>query len=147
MKKEYLIFVLVVFLVWVSRNSIPPRFQFWTTTDTHITVQNNLDKNLSWDIMNNSGKDLSDVILVVWSESHPLGTIRKNATKNLKTPRLRDTTDVIIKFKYESEPVERHVGTLDESSNYKMNIQVNFAGVVTAQVGTALPEGSDDKTN
>ncbi len=135
MKKEYLIFALVVFLVWASRNSIPPRLQFWTTTDTHITVQNN------------SGQDLSDVTLVVWSESHPLGTIRKNAAKNLKTPRLRDTTDVIIKFKYESEPVERHVGTLDESSNYKMNIQVNFAGVVTAQVGTALPEGSDDKTN
>ena len=135
MKKEYLIFAMVVLLVWVSRNNIPPRFQFWKTTDTHITVQNN------------SGKDLSDVTLVVWSESHPLGTIRKNATKNLKTPRLRDTTDVIIKFKYESEPVERHVGTLDESSNYKMNIQVNFAGVVTAQVGTALPEGSDDKTN
>lgn len=135
MKKEYLIFALVVFLVWASRNSIPPRFQFWTTTNTMITVQNN------------SGQDLSDVTLVVWSESHPLGTIRKNATKNFKTPRLRDKTDVIIKFKYESEPVERHVGTLDESSNYKMNIQVNFAGVVTAQVGTALPEGSDDKTN
>jgi hypothetical protein len=135
MKKEYLIFALVVFLVWASRNSIPPRFQFWTTTDTMITVQNN------------SGQDLSDVTLVVWSESHPLGTIRKNATKNLKTPRLRDTTDVIIKFKYGSEPVERHVGTLEERSNYKMNIQVNFAGVVTAQVGTALSEGSDDKTN
>src|SRR2546426_7724413 len=135
MKKEYLIFVLVVFLVWVSRNSIPPRFQFWTTTDTHITVQNN------------SGKVLSDVTLVVWSESHPLGTIRKNATKNLKTPRLRDTTDVIIKFKYESEPVERHVGTLDESSNYKMNIQVNFAGVVTAQSGIVLQKAATTKTN
>src|SRR3989442_14539123 len=135
MKKDYLIFVLVVFIVWVRRNSIPPRFQFWTTTDTHITVQNN------------SGQDLSDVTLVVWSESHPLGTIRKNAAKNLKTPRLRDTTDVIIKFKYESEPVERHDGTLDESSNYKMDIQGNFAGVGTAPAGTALPEGSDDKTN
>src|SRR2546422_5128283 len=105
MKKEYLIFVLVVFLVWVSRNSIPPRFQFWTTTDTHITVQNN------------SGKDLSDVTLVVWSESHPLGTIRKNATKNLKTPRLRDTTDVIIKFKYESEP-DRKSTRLNSSHGY-----------------------------
>jgi len=134
MKKEYLIFAVLVFLVWASRNSIPPRFQFWTTTDTHITVQNN------------SGQDLSDVTLVVWSESHPLGTIRKDSAKNLKTPRLRDTTDVIIKFKYGSEPVERHVGTLEESSNYKMNIQVNFAGVVTAQVGTASSEGSDDKT-
>ncbi len=134
MKKEYLIFAVVVFLVWASRNSIPPRFQFWTTTNTMITVQNN------------SGQDLLDVTLVVWSESHPLGTIRKNATKNLKTPRLRDTTDVIITFKYGSEPVERHVGTLEESSNYKMNIQVNFAGVVTAQVGTASAGDSDDTT-
>src|SRR2546426_12813036 len=106
MKKEYLIFVLVVFLVWVSRNSIPPRFQFWTTTDTHITVQNN------------SGKDLSDVTLVVWSETHPLGTISKNATKNLKTPRLRDTTDVIIKFKSESAPVDRHDWTPGKSPKH-----------------------------
>lgn len=134
MKKEYLIFAVVVFLVWASRNSIPPRFQFWTTTNTMITVQNN------------SGQDLSDVTLVVWSEAHPLGTIRKDAAKNLNTPRLRDSTDVIIKFKYGSESVERHVGTLEENSNYKMNIQVNFAGVVTAQVGTASSEGSDDKT-
>jgi len=28
MKKEYLIFAMVVLLVWVSRNNIPPRFQF-----------------------------------------------------------------------------------------------------------------------
>ena len=132
MKKEYVIFALVVLLVWASRNNIPPRFQFWKTTDTTITVQNN------------SGQDLSDVTLVVWSEPHPLGTVKKDGAKNLKTPRLRDTTDVIIKFKYESEPVERHVGTLDESSNYKMNIQVNFAGVVTAQVGTASSGDSDN---
>ncbi|HEV8455565.1 MAG TPA: hypothetical protein VGQ24_11765 [Gemmatimonadales bacterium] len=134
MKKEYVIYALVVLLVWASRNSIPPRFQFWTTTNTMITVQNN------------SGQDLSDVTLVVWSEPHPLGTIKKDMAKNLKTPRLRDTTDVIIKFKYGSEPVERHVGTLEENSDYKMNIQVNFAGVVTAQFGTASAEGSDDKT-
>ena len=135
MKKEYLIFAMVVLLVWVSRNNIPPRFQFWKTTDTMITVQNN------------SGQDLADVTLVVWSEPHPLGTVKKDRAKNFKTPRLRDTTDVIITFKYGSEAVERLVGKLDEASDYKMNIQVNFAGVVTAQVGTALPEGSDDKTN
>src|SRR6266516_1111407 len=99
MKKEYLIFAMVVLLVWVSRNNIPPRFQFWKTTDTMITVQNN------------SGQDLADVTLVVWSE-----------------------------------PVERLVGKLDEASDYKMNIQVNFAGVVTAQVGTASAGDSDDTT-
>jgi hypothetical protein len=134
MKKEYLIFALVVFLVWGSRNSIPPRFQFWTTTDTMITVQNN------------SGQDLSDVTLVVWSVPHPLGTLGKDVIKDFKTPRLRDTTDVIIKFKYGSEPVERHIGILDEDTDYKMNIQVNFAGVVTAQFGSASSGGGGDTT-
>ena len=132
MKKEYLIFAMVVLLVWVNRNNIPPRFQFWKTTDTMITVQNN------------SGQDLLDVTLVVWSESHPLGTIRKDRVKNFKTPRLSDTTDVIIKFKYGPEAVERLVGTLNEASDYKMNIQVNFAGVVTAQVGTVASGDSDN---
>lgn len=134
MKKEYWIVALVVLLVWTGRNNIPPRFQFWTTTDTTITVQNS------------SGQDLSDVTLVVWSEPHPLGTLRKDAARNFTTPRRGDTTDVIIKFKYGSEPVERHVGTLYEDSDYKMDIQVNFAGVVTAQVGTASSEGSGDKS-
>ena len=132
MKKEYLIFAMVVLLVWVNRNNIPPRFQFWKTTDTMITVQNN------------SGQDLSDVTLVVWSEPHPLGTIRKDRVKNFKTPRLSDTTDVIIKFKYGPEAVERLVGALNEASDYKMNIQVNFAGVVTAQVGTVSSGDSDN---
>ncbi|HZC68388.1 MAG TPA: hypothetical protein VE201_07220 [Nitrospirales bacterium] len=134
MKKEYLIFALVVLFVWASRNNIPPRFQFWKTTSTMITVQNN------------SGQDLSDVTLVVWSEPHSLGNIRKDRARSLNTPRLRDTTDVIIKFKYGAEPVERLAGTLNEGSNYKMSIQVNFAGVVTAQAGTASTEGSDDES-
>jgi hypothetical protein len=134
MKKEYVIVALVVLLLWTGRHNIPPRFQYWTTTDTLITVHNV------------SGQDLSDVTLVVWSEAHPLGTIKQDSVKDLKTPRLRDTTDVIIKFKYGAEPVERHLGVMDEGSDYKMNIQVNFAGVVTAQFGTALAEGSDNKT-
>ena len=132
MKKEYLIFAIVVLLVWVGRNNIPPRFQFWKTTDTMITVQNN------------SGQDISDVTLVVWSVQHPLGTVKKDRAKNFKTPLLGDTTDIIIKFKYGSEPVERLAGTLDEASDYKMNIQVNFAGVVTAQVGTVSSGDSDN---
>jgi hypothetical protein len=132
MKKEYLILAIVVLLVWVGRNNIPPRFQFWKTTETMITV------------LNNSGQDLSDVTLVVWSEPYLLGTIRKDRAKNFKTPRLSDTTDVIIKFKYGAEPVERHVGILNEASDYKMNIQVNFAGVVTAQVGTVSSGDSGD---
>ncbi len=48
--------------------------------------------------------------------------------------------------KYASEPVERLVGTLDEDTDYRMNIQVNFAGVVTAQIGPASTAGSDAKS-
>ena len=128
MKKEYWIITLFVLFVWASRDKIPPQFQFWKTTHTMITVRNNSDQNLS------------DVTLVVWSEPHPLGAIAKDSAKNLNAPRLRDTTDVIVKFKYGGETVERLVGTLDEDSDYKMNIQVNFAGVVTAQVGAASAE-------
>jgi len=97
-------------------------------------------------VQNNSGVDLSDVTLIVWSTPHHLGAITKGQTKNLGVLRLRDITDVIIKFKYGSEAVERLAGTLDEDTDYKMNIQVNFAGVVTAQVGTASAARSDDKS-
>src|SRR5437867_1635956 len=77
MKKEYLIFAMVVLLVWVSRNNIPQRFQFWKTTDTMITVQNN------------SGQDLADVTLVVCSELHPPGSNRPPL--NVPTTRRRPT--------------------------------------------------------
>jgi len=133
MKKEYIIVALVVLLLWTGRHNIPARFQYWTTTDTMFTVQNV------------SGQDLSDVTLVLWSVPHPLGTLGKDVVKDFKTPRLGDATDVIIKFKYGAEPVERHLGIMDESSNYKMSIQVNFAGVVTAQFGTASSGSGDGK--
>jgi len=80
---------------------------------------------------------------VICSAPHALGDINKDSVKALKTPRLRDITDVIIRFKFASEPVERYVGTLDANSGYTMNIQVNFAGVVTAQVGTVSSDGGD----
>ncbi|TLY22938.1 MAG: hypothetical protein E6K68_01720 [Nitrospirae bacterium] len=131
MKREYLIIALVVLFVWANRDNIPPRFQFWKIYNTTITVQNG------------SGQDISDVTLVVWSAPHALGDIKKDSVKELKTPRLRDITDVIIRFKFASEPVERYVGTLDANSGYTMNIQVNFAGVVTAQVGTVSSDGGD----
>ena|SRR5438094_7064700 len=134
MKREYLILALVVLFVWSNRDNIPPRFQFWKIYNTTITVQNS------------SGQDISDVTLVVWSAPHPLGDITKDSVKELKTPRLRDITDVIIKFTFASEPVERFVGTLDANSDYTMNIQVNFAGVVTAQVGAVSSGGGGDKS-
>jgi len=134
MRTQYLLVALFVLFVWASRDKIPPQFQFWKTFRTMITVQNNSDH------------DLSDVTLVVWSAPHHLGALTRGSSKSITTPRLRDVTDVIIRFKYASDPVERLAGTLDEDTDYRMNIQVNFAGVVTAQIGTALTAGRDDKS-
>lgn len=133
MKKEYLIYVLIALILWFARDTIPTQFQFWKNINTTISVQNN------------SGQDLSDVTVVVWSKPHSLGTIRKGTAKSFNTSRTRDITDVFITFKYGAETVERLVGTLYEDSDYKMTILVNFAGVVTAQTGTALSGDSDDK--
>ena len=84
--------------------------------------------------------------VVVFSSPHPLGTLLKGQNKNLDVPRFRDVTDVIIRFKYGGETVERLVGTLDEDTDYNMNIQVNYAGVVTSQIGTASTAGSGDQS-
>ena len=129
MRREYLILALLAVTVWANRDTVPPRFQFWKVYNTSITVQNS------------SGQDISDVSVVVWSAPHPLGDIKKDSVKELKTVRLRDITDVIIRFRFGSEYIERYVGTLDANSGYTMNIRVNFAGVVTSQVGTASSEG------
>ena len=102
MKKEYLIYALIALFLWFARDNIPTQFQFWKDNNTVISVQNN------------SGQDLSDVAVVVWSTPHSLGTIKKDTAKSFNTSRLRDTTDVFIKFKYGSETVGRLAGTLDE---------------------------------
>jgi hypothetical protein len=134
MRTQYLLVALFVLFVWASRDKLSPQFQFWKKYATNITVQNHSDK------------DLSGVTVVVWSTPHHLGTITKGQTKTLDVLRLRDITDVIIKFMYGSEALERLVGTLDEDTDYTMNIRVHFAGVVTAQVGTASAAGSGDKS-
>lgn len=131
MKKEYLVLALFVLFVWASRDKIPAQYRFWENTDTQVVVQNN------------SGQDLTDVSVVVWSVSHSLGTIKKDKTKSINVPRLRDVTEVVIRFKYGSENVERHAGTLDEDSEYRMHIMVNFAGVVTTQTGAASQEDEE----
>ena len=125
MRTQYLIVALFILFVWAIRDKLPPQFQVWKKFETSITVQNHSDK------------DLSSVTVVVFSTPRPLGTLMKGQNKNLDVPRLRDITDVIIRFKYGEETVERLVGTLDEDTDYNMNIQVNYAGVVTAQIGTA----------
>ena len=133
MKKEYLVFVLFILFVWSSRDKLPTEFQFWKKSSAGITVQNN------------SGKDVTDVSLVVYSIPKPLGTIKKDASKTLAVKRLRDHSDVIIRFKYGNDMIERYVGPIDEDSNYQMTIFVNFAGVVTAETGSAA-EGKEEES-
>jgi len=125
MKKEHLIFALFLLFVWSSRDKLPADFQFWKKSSAGITIQNN------------SGQDVTDVSLVVYSIPKPLGTISKGTSKTVAVKRIRDYSDVVIRFKYGSEMVERYVGPIDEDSNYSMTISVNFAGVVTAQAGSA----------
>jgi len=133
MKKEYLVFVLFILFVWSSRDKLPTEFQFWKKSSAGITVQNN------------SGQDVTDVSLVVYSIPKPLGTIKKDASKTLAVKRLRDHSDVIIRFKYGNDMIERYVGPIDEDSNYQMTIFVNFAGVVTAETGSAA-EGKEEES-
>ena len=133
MKKEYLVFVLFILFVWSSRDKLPTEFQFWKKSSGGVTVQNN------------SGQDVTDVSLVVYSIPKPLGTIKKDASKTLAVKRLRDHSDVIIRFKYGNDMIERYVGPIDEDSNYQMTIFVNFAGVVTAETGSAA-EGKEEES-
>src|SRR2546427_13226567 len=125
MRKEYLILAVFVLFVWAVRDKVPPQLQFWKTFTTMITVQNNSDH------------DLSDVTLIVWSAPHPLGALTRGSSKSITTPRLPDVTDVIIRFKYASEPVRRLAGTLDQDTCYRMKIQGNLPGVRTCRVRAA----------
>lgn len=134
MKKEYLVFVLFILFVWSSRDKLPTEFQFWKKSSAGITVQNN------------SGQDVTDVSLVVYSIPKPMGTIKKDTSKTLAVKRLRDHSDVIIRFKYGNDMIERYVGPIDEDSNYQMTIFVNFAGVVTAETGSAAEDKEGEST-
>lgn len=134
MKKEYLVFVLFILFVWSSRDKLPTEFQFWKKSSAGVTVQNN------------SGQDVTDVSLVVYSVPKPMGTIKKDASKTLAVKRLRDHSDVIIRFKYGNDMIERYVGPIDEDSNYQMTIFVNFAGVVTAETGSAAEVKEKEST-
>ena len=58
--------------------------------------------------------------------------------------RLRDHSDVIIRFKHGGDVIERYAGTLDEDTNYQLTISVNFAGVVTVETG-APAEGKEEE--
>jgi hypothetical protein len=123
--KGAVVAVLLVLLVWMNRDQIPTEFQFWSKKETVITVRNNSDR------------AINDVVLVVWSKEHPLGTIPKGTSRDVKTSRPRDTTEVILKFRYGPELIDHHVVTLTDQTGYQLTAAVNYAGVVTTQMGTA----------
>ena len=122
--KVFVIAALLGLLAWSNRDLIPLDYQFWKKSDTVITVQNNSDQ------------DIENVGVVVWSTPHPLGTIPKGKSQQLKLRRGSDVADVVVRFGYGPETIERHAGTLTEKTGYRMIIGVNFAGVVTSQMGS-----------
>ena len=127
---EILLYVLLVLFAWSNRDRIPPEYQFWKHNQTSITV------------VNSSDQDLQDVSLMVWGTAHKLGAIKKGASQELKTHRQHDMTEVVIKFRYGHEMIDRHAGTLDEDDKYLMRITVSYAGVVVVQEGSDTPEAA-----
>ena len=122
--KVFVIAALLGLLAWSNRDLIPLDYQFWKKSEMVITVQNNSDQ------------DIQNVGVVVESTPHLLGTIPKGKTQVLKLRRGSDVTDVLVRFVYGPETIERHAGTLNEKTGYRMLIGVNFAGVVTSQIGS-----------
>jgi hypothetical protein len=128
--KEFLMLLLLALFVWSNRDRVPPEYQFWRNNQSWVKVQNSSDQ------------DLTDVSVVVWGSPQKLGTIKKGQSRALKSYRKHDVTEVVIRFHYGNEQIERHVGTLDEFEKYQMLITVNYAGVVIAQGGSELPEAA-----
>jgi len=132
--KETLLLLLLVLFAWSNADRlIPVEYQFWKTNQTWIRVQNNSDQ------------DISDVVIRVWSNPHSLGNIPRGKFKDLKVHRKHDFSEVVISFKYGTDLIERHAGTLDEDANFQMTVFVNFAGVVTAQTGAEAMEAQAAK--
>ncbi len=119
--KGYLLIVLLLLFVWASKDKLPAEYQFWKKDVATVTVQNN------------SGQDLQEVALVVFSAPYQVGTIKKDRDKTVTVRRLRESTEVVIRFTHGSETVERHAGTLDEEDHYKMTIIVTLGGVIVVQ--------------
>jgi hypothetical protein len=122
--KVFAIAALLGLLAWTNRDLIPLDYQFWKKAEMVITVQNNSDQ------------DIQNVGVVVESTPHPLGTISKGKSQVLKLRRGSEVSDVVVRFGYGPETIERHAGTLTEKTGYRMLVGVNFAGVVTSQIGS-----------
>ncbi len=127
---EILLYVLLVLFAWSNRDRIPPEYQFWKHSQSTIKIQNNSDQ------------DLTDVIVVVWGIPQKVGTIKKGLSNELKSFRRQDSTEVVIRFRYGTELIDRYAGTLDEDGKYQMLISVNYAGVVVVQDGSHVPEAA-----
>jgi hypothetical protein len=121
--KGFLIVALLGLLAWSNRDRIPLEYQFWRHAETLITIQNNSDQ------------DIKDVVVIVWSTPHELGSIPKGKVEDLRLLRIRDSTEVVVRFRYGAELIERHAGTLTEDTGYRMAVTVYYAGVVMAQIG------------
>ena len=121
--KALLVAAVLGFLAWSNRDLISLDYQFWSKADTIVMVQNNSDQ------------DIKNVGVVIWSVPHPMGMIPKGKSMEFKARRSADKTDVVVRFGYGNETLERQAGTLTEQTGYRILIAVNYAGVVTAQVG------------
>ena len=122
--RNIVIMLLIGVLAWTNRDRIPTDYQFWKKPETLVTVQNNSDQ------------EVKDVVVRAWSHSYPVGAIPKGTNRNIRGVRPADATDVVIRFHYGSEMIERHAGTLPDTSGQRLVISLNYAGVVTSQVET-----------
>ena len=122
MNRSLLILLLVLF-AWSNLDRFPIEWQFWRAREAAIRVQNLSDQ------------DISDV--VVWVSSIPqlIGTLKKDTAKDLSIPRRNPILDVGISFRYGTNSIGQHTGTLDGGNGYKMKILTHFAGVVTVEEG------------
>lgn len=127
---EILLYVLVALFAWSNRDRIPPEYQFWRNNQSSVIV------------LNGSDQDIKEVSLTIWGAPHPMGTIKKGASQELRTHRRHDMTEVVIRFRYGNELIDRHAGTLDEDDKYQMRITVGYAGVVAVQEGSDIPEAA-----
>jgi len=122
--KGVLIVALLGLLLWTNRDRVPLEYQFWKKPETLVVIQNSSDQ------------DIHDVVVVIWANPQAVGTIPKGKSYELNMLRPRDATEVVIRFRYGTEVIERHAGTLNEATGYRLNVAVNYAGVITTQVGT-----------
>ena len=121
--KALVITALIGLLAWSNLDLVPLEYQFWKKSETTIVLQNSSDR------------DIENVVVIVWSQPHPIGMIPKGKSREFKARRSGEETDVLIRFRYGSEAMERHVGMLTPLTGYRMVLTLNYAGIVTAQIG------------